>query len=276
MTPPPGSLRRTRRTLVAICAHPDDETLLIGGTLATAAAAGHRVVVVMATGGERGLSALRDESLGDTRAVELDRAAALLGVSDVIKLDFADSGFRSPSLPMAGSLVASGVAAVENALYDVVEPLRPDSVILHDERGGYGHRDHVMCHRAGLAACRRAGVPVVLEATLPRERLVAALRVANALRVQPGGVRAADCTAWYTPTRDITHAIDVRPQLAAKRQAIAAHVSQLAGGLDQRTLATLTRLPPLVARYVLGTEWFVEPGRSPHRPWERDVFASLP
>ncbi|RKT57730.1 GlcNAc-PI de-N-acetylase [Saccharothrix australiensis] len=41
-------------------AHPDDEALLTGGTMARLAAEGHRVVLVVATAGERGLSAARD------------------------------------------------------------------------------------------------------------------------------------------------------------------------------------------------------------------------
>jgi LmbE family N-acetylglucosaminyl deacetylase len=266
--------RATNRTLVAICAHPDDETLLIGGTLAKAAADGHRVIVVLATDGELGLASPDFSALRTTRRAEVDAAAAALGVSKVVRLHYGDSGHTHPPVPPDGSLAATPLAQVQERLRSVLVEQRPDVVLLHDERGGYGHRDHVMCHRAGLAAAEQAGIAIVLEATIPRERLRCAVRLLNAVGIRPGGVRPTNVAGWYSASGRITHAIDVRSQLPAKRSALGAHRSQMTGGAGQRTLALLARLPRPIASRVLGTEWYVEVGSPPGPSRQNDVFTS--
>lgn len=263
-----------RRTLVAICAHPDDETLLIGGTLAKAVANGHRVVVVLATDGELGLADPPFGNLSATRRAEVDAATSALGVSEVVHLQYGDSGHLDPVEPPEGSLAATPLAQVEERLHGLLAPLHPDVVLLPDEQGGYGHRDHVMCHRAGLAAAQHAGVARVLEATLPRERLIRAVRLLNRVGIRPGGVSATNISGWYSALAAITHAVDVRAQLPAKRRALATHRSQMTGGSDLRTIALLSRLPRPIATRVLGTEWYIEVGVPPARSKQTDIFAS--
>src|SRR4029450_12853069 len=87
------------RTVLGIFAHPDDESLACGGTLARLADAGARVIVMCASQGEAG--SLCDPSLvpeGESRACgrvrELNDAAAVLGVSEVIILDHPDGDLR--------------------------------------------------------------------------------------------------------------------------------------------------------------------------------------
>ena len=264
-----------RYTLVAFHAHPDDEALFTGGTLARLAAEGHRVVVVTATAGERGLAADTGPDLGAVRLAELDAAVRELGVGRLVTLGYGDSG-SDPAVPApAGSFCAVPADEAVTRLAEILAAEAADALTVYDPYGGYGHRDHVRVHEVGVAAARQAGTPLVLEATVARESLQRGVRLLNRVGVRPGGVRSEDLSAAFRPRAAITHEVDVRPWVAAKQRALAAHASQAAGGDNIRTVALLARLPRPVARAVLGREWFVEHGRSPSRHPLEDVFASL-
>ncbi len=264
-----------RHTLVAFHAHPDDEVLYTGGTLARASSEGHRVVLVTATLGERGLATANTPDLGATRRRELQLSADALGVTRLVTLDYGDSGSGSAA-PPPGSLCATPVAEVAARLAAVLVEEDADLLTIYDPRGGYGHRDHIRVHDAGIAAASSAGTPRVMEATLPRETLVRSVRLLNLARVRPGGMTASGLQEAYRPRAEITHEIDVRPWLGAKLRALAAHASQAAGGSDIRTVRLLSRLPQPLARVVLGREWFVEIGTGSRSPRARhhvdDVF----
>lgn len=253
-------------TVVSVHAHPDDEALLTGGTLARAAAEGHRVVLVCATDGAAGLTSsdvrVRGD-LGTRRLAELEQAAAALGCARVVPLGYVDGAF---------SLVAPDLAAAR--LTAVLEEESADVVTIYDPAGGYGHPDHVHVHRVGSLAARRAGTPVVLEATVDRELLLAAVR---AVRLLPRAVkvRPQDFLDAYVARTELTHRVDVRAFVPAKRRALAAHHSQTAADSGGRTLALLLRLPPVIAARALGREWYVEQGRAPSSPALDDIFASL-
>lgn len=259
-------------TLVAFHAHPDDETLLTGGTLARAAAEGHRVVLVTATAGEAGLAS-DDEALGTRRAAELERAAAALGCARVVQLGYPDSGWDRPVQgPRFADLDPAGPA---ERLAAILREESADVLTTYDAHGGYGHPDHVQVHRVGAMAAELAGTPVLLEATVDRTlltRLAAVMRQLPKVRtlVPPDGFAGA-----YTARADLTHRVDVRPHLAAKRAALRAHRSQAAGGASVRTVAALLRLPAPVLGLVLGREWFVERGRPGGGVPLDDVFATL-
>lgn len=261
-----------RYTLVAFHAHPDDEALFTGGTLARLSAEGHRVVLVTATAGERGLTAGAGD-LGAVRRAELEASARVLGVARVVLLGYGDSGMEGS--PSPGSLCDVPVQEVAERVADVLREERADAVTIYDAHGGYGHRDHVRVHDAGVRAAEIAGTPLVLEATLPREALQRAVRLVNRLGVRPGGMTAADFATAYRSRSEITHEIDVRPWLGAKLGALAAHASQASGGTDVRTVRLLSRLPRPLARRVLGREWYVEHGRVADRNTLADLFATL-
>jgi LmbE family N-acetylglucosaminyl deacetylase len=262
-------------TLVAFHAHPDDEALFTGGTLARCSAEGHRVVVVTATAGERGLTAGPPSALGATRLAELDAAARALGVARVVALGYGDSGMDGALPPPPGSLCATPLAEVASRLAGILAEEQADALTIYDANGGYGHRDHVRVHEAGVAAAEQAGTRLVLEATVAREPLQRGVRLLNLLGVRPGGLRSSDLATAYRPRAEITHELDVRGWVPAKRRALAEHASQTSGGADVRTVALLSRLPAPLARRVLGREWYVEHGRSPSRHPLNDLFASL-
>lgn len=108
-------------------------------------------------------------------------------------------------------------------------------------------------------AARIAGTRVLLEATIDRRRLLRAVRLLSLLP-RSVAVDPQDFTAAYSHPAQITHRVDVRRQLPAKRAALAAHHSQTLGGAQQRTVALLLHLPSPLLRPVLGREWFIEVG----------------
>lgn len=248
-----------RLTVVAFHAHPDDEVLLTGGTVARAAAAGHRVVIVTATAGGAGLSSRLHVAggLDRVRAAELTRAASALGCSRVELLGYADSGMDG-RLGGSTSFARASVPEAADRLADILRDEGADLLTVYDENGGYGHPDHLQVHRVGVLAGKMAGTPRVLEATVDRDLLRRTVRVMQTLR-WGRGVEVPSLDTAYLPRSAIDHRVDVRSVIDAKRQAMAAHVSQAESGSDlDRTLAMLLRLPRPVFSRVLGHEWFAE------------------
>ena len=251
-------------TVVFFHAHPDDEALLTSGTMAKLAALGHRVVLVVATAGESGLAADRLRAggrLGDTRTAELRASAEALGVARVALLGYADSGLATEptSPPPAGRLPRLADADVPTAAERVAEILTEERAAVltsYDANGGYGHPDHVAVHRIGALAAQLAGTPVVLEATVPRDRLLAAARLAN--RVLPPS-RKVDLRPWeqaYSASAEVTHCIEVHRQAGARRASMGAHASQATADSGPRTLGVFTRIPSPVFGWAVGREWY--------------------
>ncbi len=255
-------------TVVAFHAHPDDEVVLTGGTLARAAAAGHRVVVVTATDGR-----MSNEEDG-SRLDELRSSANILGVHRVECLGYADSGHGPVFYPDPPGGVRFGRADVEEAARRLAAILRDegaDLLLSYQRNGGYGHRDHVQVHHVGKRAAELAATPRVLEATMPRELLLRIGYLARLLRLpapyEPDIVRTA-----YALRATITHRIDVFRFARQKRDAFAAHRSQIgSSGPAARTFAGLLRLPPHVFGLLFPREWFVDP-TLPAESVRRDIF----
>ena len=252
-------------TLVFVHAHPDDEALLTSGTMARAAAEGHRVVLVVATDGNSGLTSsdYRDD-LAATRRAEVLASADLLRVSRVELLGYADSGLRG-ELP--GGLIRVPVEQVAAQVTAVLDEERADVVVGYDPSGGYGHPDHVRIHEiVRICSAQARYRPRLFEATLPREPIVAAVRLAAAAHLTPADFDPDEFARAWTPRRDITHRVNVRDYLDAKRASLAAHASQAAADDGAtRTLAVLTRLPRFLFAPLMGTEYYVDPGRQAGR-----------
>ena len=247
---------RRHRTLVFVHAHPDDEALLTAGTMARAAAEGHRVVLIVATDGAAGLtSADFAPDLGATRRAEVAESARLLGVQRTVLLGYADSGLNGE---VSEGFAHASAFAVARSIAAVCDEEDADVLVGYDPSGGYGHPDHLQVHRATRAAivlCTRA--PRLFEATLPREPIARTVRTAAALHLTPAGFSPEEFASAWTPGRAITHRVDVREHLPAKRAALRAHASQAAADGTIRTLAVLTRLPGPVQSLLLGTEYYV-------------------
>lgn len=228
-------------------AHPDDEAIFTGGTMALLAERGERVVLVVATRGELG---------GPDRVEETCRAADLLGVRRVEFLRWRDSG-------MAGDVANEAPDAfarvdVEEAAGEVARLLREEdasALVVYDEHGIYGHPDHVQVHRVGRRAAELAGVPTVYDATVDREYLhfVETHLVVEARGGRPTGLGLA-ATDIGMPTLLIDLTVDVTRMLERKREAMAAHGSQIP------ETASAMQLPVEAFAAVYGYEWFLRTG----------------
>jgi len=263
---------RVPRTIVSFHAHPDDEALLCAGTLAKAAAQGHRVVLVSATDGAAGLASSAfgtPAELAAHRVAELQASAKAIGAARVELLGYADSGLHAEVEPAPGvePFARADVGEAAARLAEILRAERADVLTSYDVTGGYGHPDHVQVHHVGAAAAALAGTPLVLEATVDRDLLLRAMRLARRLRLLPPEVDLATFERAYAPRSAITHRIDVRAWTPAKRAAMAAHASQATADTGDRTLAAFLRLPAPLYRLVLGREWFVQsvpgPGAAP-------------
>lgn len=251
------------RRLLAVHAHPDDESITMGGTLARYAAAGVAVTLVTATLGEQGevigperqgLTAGAADQLGGYRYTELRSACAALGITDHRFLGglgmFRDSGMiGTPSAGHPRSFVRARAGGPDHeravrALVEVIDEVHPDVVLTYDADGGYGHPDHIATHEIAMAAA--AGrVPRVLAAVRSSQSAAAALA---ALPVPAGYRQATPIDLGYlAPDDEIAVVIDVRAASGYRREALAAHATQiellpggfaLSNGIAQPTLDT--------------------------------------
>jgi LmbE family N-acetylglucosaminyl deacetylase len=262
-------------TLVVFHAHPDDEALLTAGTMARASSEGHRVVLVVATAGGVGLVSsdfLGDgETLADRRTAELRRSATALGCARTVVLGYADSGLEGPG---ADSFACTDVEVAAQRLAGLLAEEQADALIHYDPAGGYGHPDHVQVHHVGRRAAELAATPLVLQATVDRDLLTRALRLARKVYRFPPEFDPTVFDTAYTPGDLITHRVDVRRYALRKRMSMAAHASQATADGADRTLAAFLRIPMPIFRRVFGREWYVEQGRLPGRPLD-DLFATL-
>ena len=169
-------------------------------------------------------------------------------------------------------------APVEEAAERLAAILRQEQAEVltgYDPFGGYGHPDHRQVHRVATRAGELAGTPIVLEATINRDLMAAGAEIAASLGLElPEDFAPESLDDWFTPAEELTHAVDVRPQLAAKRAAMEAHASQ-ATSADPgatRSLEVFVQLPDEYFELAFGTEWFVDRSR-PAGISADDVFA---
>jgi LmbE family N-acetylglucosaminyl deacetylase len=112
----------SRKTIMAIGAHPDDNDFGCGASVAKAAAAGSSVIYLVATGGQRGSSDanMTAEHLASLRRKEQERAAELLGVGQVHFLNYMD-GELVPDIGLKEKVVSA------------IRMFRPDIVFTMDQ-----------------------------------------------------------------------------------------------------------------------------------------------
>lgn len=183
----PDTWFRGAQRVLFVHAHPDDETLSTGGTLAGLSAAGRNPAVLTLTRGERGevvagpLAALEGTpALAEHREGELRAALEALGVAQHAFLgtapalrDFAEprayrdsgmvwqeDGWAGPA-PDAGS-DALTLSPAHDAIADAIEYVvaaEATCIVSYDDRGGYGHPDHVFAHRLARAVAYGLDLP---------------------------------------------------------------------------------------------------------------------
>ncbi|HEU5301483.1 MAG TPA: PIG-L family deacetylase [Acidimicrobiia bacterium] len=254
-------------TLVSLHAHPDDECIATGGVIAQAAAAGHRVVLVVATGGEVGEVAdgFLDpgETLFERRVRETETAAEILGIARIEWLGYRDSGMVDTDDNHAeGSFWSADVEEVAARVAAILREEDAEVLTIYDENGNYGHPDHIQVHRVGARAGELAATPRVYEATMNRDHIQTIARERyDELRTNgaeiPEGIEDPDDITMGLPASQITTAVDVSEFVVTKRNALAAHASQV----DETSF--FLAMPDEAFAAVFGTEWFVRRGAPP-------------
>ena len=261
-------------TLVTFHAHPDDESITAGGVMAKAADDGHRVVLVVATKGELG-EVEEDflepgEDLGARRVQETLACAEILGAARVEFLGYVDSGMAgTPENDAPESFWQADIDEAASRLAAILTDEKADIVTIYDENGNYGHPDHIQVYRVGMRAAQLAGTPRVYMNTINRDYLRRSFAEAiEAGAEMPGDLKPEDLEHLGVSEDRITTTVDVRPWLARKRAAMAAHASQIS-----ETSFFLTMAPELFERG-FGQEWFVRCDAPPGLV-ETDLFAEL-
>ncbi|MBO0833200.1 MAG: N-acetyl-1-D-myo-inositol-2-amino-2-deoxy-alpha-D-glucopyranoside deacetylase [Actinobacteria bacterium] len=262
------------RRLLFVHAHPDDESIETGATMAKYAAEGARVTLVTCTLGEMGevipaelahLAADADGGLGEYRIDELAAACAALGVSDHRFLGGAgrwrDSGMMGTAAnDEPGCFWRADVDEAARELLAIITEVRPEVLVSYDERGFYGHPDHIQAHRVSRRAFELAdGLVSKLYATaIPKSVLAEAMAL---LGEDQGVGRAGDGRGFSrvrslaevpfgTDDADVTTQINAEDYLDAKIAAMRAHATQIA--VDSPFFA----LSDMVGRKALGTEYY--------------------
>lgn len=136
-------------SILAVFAHPDDEAYLAGGLMAVAADAGRRVVCVTATRGELGFAEDDPRDVDERMAVrarELARCLEVLGVTEHHWLDQRDGG-----------CAAADPAAPVTRLCELIEEVRPDTVLTFGPDGQTYHPDHIAVGAWTTRAVRSVG-----------------------------------------------------------------------------------------------------------------------
>jgi N-acetyl-1-D-myo-inositol-2-amino-2-deoxy-alpha-D-glucopyranoside deacetylase len=280
-------------TLMAVHAHPDDEVFTTGGVIAKAAAEGIHTVLVTATRGEEGEIHAPDldpeeahPRLGTIREAELRRAADILGVDELHFLGYRDSGMAgTPENDNPHNFHHADLDEATGRLVRLIRQTRPDVIVTYDERGGYGHPDHIAVHRVTMAAYDAAGDPdrfpeLELAPWQPRklyygafahstfERMQELFRQANP--EESSEPQDEDYSSFTVPDEDITTRVDVHPYLLQKQAALRAHRTQIA---EDNPFITMTDQFP---QDLIGTETFIRVRSSvPVPDGEDDLFAGL-
>jgi LmbE family N-acetylglucosaminyl deacetylase len=134
--------------ILGIWAHPDDEAYLSGGLMAMARDRGSRVVCVTATRGELGTPdpvAWPPDRLAVARTGELARCLEILGVGEHQWLGYRDGECATVPVPEAVA-----------GLCEVIDQVRPDTVLTFGPDGITGHPDHQAVSAWTTAAFDRA------------------------------------------------------------------------------------------------------------------------
>ena len=259
-------------TLVVFHAHPDDEAIATGGTMAKAAAAGHRVVLVVATRGEEGEVAEgfleSGEELWQRRVAETQRSAEILGVARVEFLGYRDSGMMgTPTNDHPDAFWQADVDEAAGRLAAILDQEGAHVLTCYDDHGGYGHPDHIQVHRVGVRAGDLAGTPKVYEATMDRDHLIKLMAEAPP-EMRPPDYDPSFFDEFGTPADDITTNVDILDHVKAKREAMAAHESQIS------ETHFFLAMPDDVFAMAFGTEWFILRSAGA-KVTETDLFAGL-
>ncbi|SDN76466.1 N-acetylglucosaminyl deacetylase, LmbE family [Klenkia soli] len=249
-------------TLMAVHAHPDDEATSTGGVLARYAAEGVTTVLVTCTDGalgdagtvkpgEEGHSTAEVVAL---RAAELAESCRILGITHAHQLGYHDSGMMGwPQNDAEGAFWTTPLEEPVARLAELIRRHRPDVVVTYDENGFYGHPDHIQAHRITVAALEATGSDARLYySTIRRSdfaRFGELMREAGEEFPEPE--EGQEQPGWGVDDDQVAADVDVTAFAQAKRDALAAHTSQVEN-------IFFLKLPLEVFTAAMGREAFVQ------------------
>lgn len=276
-------------TFMTVHAHPDDESIGTGGALARYAEEGIRTVLVTCTGGEAGEIAHPElaspENLAAVRRLELEEAGRILGLHQLHLLGYRDSGMAgAPDNDHPESFHQASLDEAVGRLVALVRAERPQVLVTYDERGFYGHPDHIRANRITVAAFTAAADPTrypdagapwqaskLYYTAAPRSALKTFGALLREAGIEPPPTLDGRAEpAWGTPDELITTYLDVSAQVERKRQALLAHATQMGPEVF------FSKLPEPLFQLAFGQETFqlVRSLVAVPAP-EEDLFAGL-
>lgn len=218
---------------------------------------GHEVHLVVATRGEAGLTDIADKRLGRIRIGELQEAAVALGVDDVTWLGYCDSGLDGKNSSDRETFCQADVEIAAAKLADFCRSVNATVLVGYDEKGGYGHPDHLQVHRVAQRAAEMLQIDHFLEATADQAKIRRIVDLLGFIPRMLGKPEALAVRNMFTPTAEIGLTIDISAYLKDKRESMRAHSSQLSGGEQLRTLKTFSSLPDCIFNNWFKHEWFI-------------------
>ena len=290
------------KAILFVHAHPDDETVGTGATIAhyTAQKDVH-VTLVTCTLGEEGeiklphlaqLEAAQADQLGGYRYVEMERAAAELGITDWRFLGGAgrwrDSGMMGE--PTNNHARAFWAADVDEAAIDLVAIIRettPEVLVTYDENGFYGHPDHIQAHRVAMRAAELAEAPTykpelgdthsirkIYWTTMPNSELEATFgEFINADDNPFEGITSVADLPFGIPDEEVSAEVVADETAAPKKlAAMSAHASQISPEDWLFTIAAREGNESILREHYVLARGKPGPGDGPHN-WETDLFA---
>jgi LmbE family N-acetylglucosaminyl deacetylase len=205
-------------TILGVWAHPDDEAYLSGGLMAMARDVGSRVVCVTATRGELGTpdpDTWPPQRLAVERTGELARCLEILGVTEHHWL-----GYRDGECPQVDP------SEVVARLCELIDEVRPDTVLTFGPDGITGHPDHQTISAWTTKAFDRAAPSGarLLYAALSEPRMRRWKSLGDSLGIYLPGYPV------ITPADRLAVDLELDPNTAARKvRALAAQTTQTAG-----------------------------------------------
>jgi LmbE family N-acetylglucosaminyl deacetylase len=187
--------------LLVIAPHPDDSEFGMAGTVAGLTKEGKKVVYVICTNGDKGTSdrTIKPADLVVIRHKEQQAAADVLGVSEVVFLDYPDQGIEE-------------TPEFRKELVRLIRKYKPEVVASCDPYRKYmWHRDH------------RLTGQVVADAVFPFSRDHLAYPDLLDQGYEPHKVKEM----WFWGTDDVNHRVDITATFETKLKALRCHKSQV-------------------------------------------------
>jgi mycothiol conjugate amidase Mca len=239
-------------TVMTVHAHPDDEVFATGGVLAKYSDQGINTVLVTCTDGSEGeivdptmnVEEVKPR-LAEIRKAEVEAAAAVLGVASLEFLGYRDSGMAgTDSNQNPASFHMADPEQATERLVRLVRKHRPQVLVSYDEKGSYGHPDHIKAHQITAMAFDAAGdadrFPNAGPAWQPSKLYICGFSLRLAARWQAIAEELHLDIPWLREPRDVneeppsvfpaelvTTIVDVAAYAARKRAALACHRTQI-------------------------------------------------